>query len=49
MSELWQNFLYGLVILVPGVGLGAAIVYLTAGKPMGGPGTRTWRPRPRRR
>lgn len=50
MSELWNNFLYGLVILVPGVLLGAALWYLTAGKPVVGPGTRVWRPRlPRRR
>ena len=49
MSELWHNFLYGLAILIPGVLLGAAIVYLTAGKPTVGPGTRIWRPRLRRR
>lgn len=51
MSELWHNFLYGLAILAPGVGLGAAIAYLTARKPAVGPGTRVWRLRyrPRRR
>ena len=38
MSELWRSFL-----------LGAAITYLTAGKPMIGPGSRVWRPRLRRR
>ncbi|MDX3759326.1 hypothetical protein [Streptomyces sp. AK02-04a] len=40
-----SDFLFGLVILVPGVGLGAAIAYLTAGKPVVGPGTRIRRPR----
>lgn len=49
MSELWHNFLYGLAILLPGVLLGAAIVYLTAGKPVVGPGTRVRRFRFKRR
>lgn len=49
MSELWHNFLYGLIILIPGVGIGAAIAYLTAGKPAVGPGTRVVRLRFRRR
>lgn len=44
-----SDFLLGLVILVPGVTLGAALAYLTAGPPSVGPGTRVWRPRFRRR
>ena len=49
MSVLWRSFLLGLAILLPGILLGAAITYLTAGKPMIGPGSRVWRPRLRRR
>ncbi|MFH8336947.1 hypothetical protein [Streptomyces sp. AM6-12] len=49
MNELWNNFLYGLLILAPGGLLGAAIAYLTTGTPIAGPGTRVWRPRRRLR
>ncbi|MFJ5151384.1 hypothetical protein ACIQCF_07310 [Streptomyces sp. NPDC088353] len=38
-----SDLIYGLTILVPGVGLGAALVYLTAGKPAVSLGTRLWR------
>lgn len=49
MSELWNNFLYGLAILLPGALLGAAIAYLSAGKPVAGPGRHIRRFRIRRR
>ncbi|MGW4042970.1 hypothetical protein [Streptomyces sp. NPDC004721] len=38
-----SDLLYGLAILVPGVGFGAALAYLTATKPAVSPGTRLWR------
>lgn len=49
MNDFVSNLELGLIILAVGGGLGAALAYLTSGKPPVGPGTRVWRfPRYRR-